>query len=295
MRSIPLCLILAAAFYLTANSAEARDRFTVGNWSGGSYVDDNGQFSHCSMSAAYVGGTNLLFVIMSDGRFYLGLSNDAWSLTDRETYRVRYWVDRDRPRRVDAKAISDRLVVFDPPSRDWAFDRLRRGYVLNIETQRDKMAFRLDGTFVALRRLARCVSNELAANRGTGRPAAEGASNPFENGSDTERAELRVEAVTVAANILARSGMRDFELLDADKAPELLGEGFHAYWRSEAIYGGLVILPDYDDSLEELASRAIGIVAGNCNGEFESGLRRNASVTQPRSIRFFVSCRGQTS
>ena len=153
---------LFVAFFLSglAGSVQpAAAQWTVGDWTGNSYVDRAGALSHCIMSARYNSGITLYFLLFRDRDLFIGVSAPDWSLNPHSPYTMTMVIDGKVIRsasgtvlRYDTKRLWLALGK-DSKTRE----RLRWGLKLRLMQGDRSYDFRLTGTAAALKRLDRCV------------------------------------------------------------------------------------------------------------------------------------------
>ena len=71
----------------------AAAQWSVGAWTGNSYVNRTGAFSHCIMNARYNSGITLYFMQFSDHDLFIGISAPDWSLDPHSPYTLTLMID----------------------------------------------------------------------------------------------------------------------------------------------------------------------------------------------------------
>lgn len=291
--------VVVTCVLLAAYSVEARDRFRSGQWDGGSYGHQSGRFTHCAMSAQYRGGTLLAFILTRSGGLQIGLINRSWSLTPGQTYTAVYAIDQAPARTVGAIVKSAQAVWFPVPSTRSMLNQLRRGRGLRLNVAGSRYGFRLTGTAIGLQRLLYCVKSELARERGVSLPPF---GTPVRRANATRggkmsaaRAELRLRATTMVANMINRAGLRDARILTPEQAPKRM-RGYDVVWRAPGVLGGLQIIPPKKHlTAERLTAALLASDAAACKGSFKSGIKTDALSKSSRTVRLFTDCQGLES
>jgi hypothetical protein len=129
--------------------------------------------------------------------------------------------------------VNDSLVQLSLDEPTEFLDEMRRGRVLTADGGGERLSFTLRDMQAALSELQACVERGGGAAPGrmaeTG-PAATGSANLSEP-------ERRLEAITVAVNILSRAQMAGFELQPPDVPPRLARHD--VTWRVQSVTGSL--------------------------------------------------------
>lgn len=293
LAGIALCAVVAAG------SADARGNFRAGGWTGLAVTDSSGRFSGCAMSARYRSGILLAFAIGREGRFRIALTNRNWNLQPGTTYATTLVVDRGALKRVAARAASRSIVRIYLPGTTSMVRQLQRGNRLLMNVGGTQYTFRLTGTAVGLQRLLYCVRYELALERGVRLPPF---GTPVRRANATRggkmsaaRAELRLRATTMVANMINRAGLRNTRILAPEEAPKRM-RGYDVVWRGPGVLGGLQIIPPTKHmTAERLTAALMASDAASCKGAFKSGLKTDALTKSSRAVRLFTDCRGLES
>lgn len=203
---------LGGALSLAACAAGAAElnSVKVGNWKVAAYSDDaSGGFSHCASHAAYRSGVGLLFSVNKNLDWSLGFQAQRWSMKKGESYEVRYQVDNGPVRTSKAVAITATLVQMDLPDQASIFNEFRYGRVLKAEGGDERLNFALTDTQFMLAEVLRCA--DTWRKRAVARNEAAPRLSPAPAGpSDADR---RLEATTIAVNLLSRAKVAGFELM----------------------------------------------------------------------------------
>jgi hypothetical protein len=151
--------VFAALAGLAPAEAKSVDEFTVGQWGGYSYSDDNnGQFVDCEIWTP-VNGDNvqLGIAIPKDYSLQLWLYSKPWSLPANQSYPISYWIDRNPQYRGRAATYNQNNAVIEVESDQAVYDELKAGNELVFRTQDQDYVFDLRGSNAALSRLLNCV------------------------------------------------------------------------------------------------------------------------------------------
>ena len=157
-------------------SPAAAAQWSVGDWTGNSYVNREGGFSHCIMSAKYNSGITLYFLLFRNHDLFIGVSAPDWSLSPHSPYTMTLAIDgkviHSAPGtvlRYDTKRLWLALGK-DAEKRK----RLRRGLKLRLLQGKRDYGFQLTGTDRSLKRLEQCVrqGNESKPQKQPANPSA---------------------------------------------------------------------------------------------------------------------------
>ena len=215
-----ICLLFGATKLAYANSA-----FTSGNWTGGSYSDQNtGKFTHCAIVASFLSGDNLMFGITRNGDFGISVANQSWNLQPGDRYPVSIEIDRYTPMAGNAVVVGPSQASVWFSNAYELFQNVRRGRTLRIDTKGGILTCDLTGTSRALQRVSECLFSEL--DREASRSGA--TTNPFALyatpepalplKSDDYRLD-RTEMVILASNVLGEAGISGYRFLpDQERA-----------------------------------------------------------------------------
>ena len=296
-------MVATCALLLVCNTiafAKPIRLFKIYNWKAGAYASNTtNQFSHCAASAKYKSGITVYFSINRRYEWSMAFSKPDWGLNRGEVYDIAFRIDQLTPIRAKARAISPILVQVPLHDSSTLFRQFRDGQRLRVATANQVFGFKLTDTSEILPALLTCVrgyvNSPIEAERANPfkRP---GTSNPFRsgNGDSTPRSDStvtaaasRLEATTIAANLMAASGIKGFQLLSPDAAERIKVD---AAWKAGSTIGTIrIVSNDNIKSLKDISGRLIGGNAKNCKGTFASG-----SVPEPGNdgvIRLFTACK----
>ena len=317
--AVIVAVAFAAAAFSAAGPAEARSirSFKINNWDGGVYVyDDSNKFSHCAASAKYKSGITLYFSVNNKIEWAMAFSNPSWKLTKGNTYPVSYKVDSGQIHSGTGRALNPQLVQIPLPDTVSRFNEFRYGGLLAVAAGGEVVKFSLTDTSRMLSRLLECAKEYRSARApgGSGeRLFSEGASGaptpPAERGEsargdggsasasasggggDSPTADSRVEATTVATNVLATAGVANFRFMAPSETPASF-KGHDAVWKADNMVGTMRVLAgSRARSLDAIRSGLIASDATNCKGKFASGSLPIEDKAGAVSI--FTACEGE--
>ena len=287
-------LVAACALLLVCNTvafAKPIRLFKIYNWKAGAYASNTtNQFSHCAASAKYKSGITVLFSINRKYEWSMAFSKPDWGLNRGEVYDIAFRIDQLTPYRAKARAISQTLVQVPLRDSSTLFRQFRDGQRLRVATANQVFGFKLTDTSEILPTLLKCVrnyvNNPIAADNAN--PfKKQASSNPFSAPSNNTGAASRLEATTIAANLMGASGIKGFQLLPPDAAARIKVD---AAWKAGNTIGTIRIVTSANiKSLKDISGRLIGGNATNCKGTFASG-----AVPEPGNdsvVRLFTACK----
>ena len=298
MRVLAACAILLAG-HAVANAKPLR-LFKVANWNAGAYANDTTlAFSHCAASARYKSGVTVYFSINNKYNWSIGFSHPGWRLNRGEVYDIAFKIDRAQP--IGSKAIAVSTSLVRVPLRDSRalFRQFETGERLYVATAGQKFTFKLTDSSKVLAALLSCVRGYVNApvTADNSNPFAPGPkianTNPFAGGGPSNPAPpisvaaTRLEATTIAANLMAITNIKGFRLLSPEQASAIRVD---AAWRAAGTVGTIrIISEERVSSLKNISVRLIGNNAKNCKGTFASG-----AIPEPGDdsvIRVFTACK----
>jgi hypothetical protein len=310
MRRMAETIVIAGALLSAASaSAERLEAFKIANWSAGAYsYAGSNRFSHCAAAARYRNGITMLFSINRAYEWSMGFANPNWTLTRGNAYDIAFRVDYTSTITARAVAVSDRQVEVHLADSATLFSRFKYGNQLRVASAGKVFSFNLTDTSAILPQLLRCVklyvdapqrnANSNSSADFFGPPAKEKSRDLFgpESKSEPERiaratdgagdAASRIEAATLAANLLAQSGIRDFHIMTPNEMGALK---VHAAWRAGAVLGTVQVLSATNLKLDEIPGKLIGGDAQTCKGKFFSGSLPDQQGGSP-TARVFTTC-----
>jgi hypothetical protein len=143
---------------LAPAEAKETEEFTIGQWTGFSYIsDDTGQFTDCTVWAFNRNNVQLGVSVDKDWHLDLWLNSKAWNLPANQSYPISYWIDRNRQYTGRAETSSDKYVVIAAENDQDVFNELQNGSQVTFRAQNEDYAFDLSQSRAALSRLLNCV------------------------------------------------------------------------------------------------------------------------------------------
>ena len=158
------------AFLLGWSAAwtSASAQWSVGDWTGNSYIDRAGAFSHCIVSARYNSGITLYFLLFRNHDLFIGVAAPDWSLNPHSPYEMTMAIDGKTLRSAPGTVLryDTKRLWLELGKERGIRERLRRGIKLRLLQGAHSYDFRLTGTDAALKRLDRCVREGSAPQPG---------------------------------------------------------------------------------------------------------------------------------
>jgi hypothetical protein len=271
---LALPLLAAAAHLAVARTSEDS---RAGAWTIESVADDQtGAFERCSARSELRNGVGLAFGLDAQGRWSLRFIGSLGG-NPGDSHPVRYRINRG-PVRTGLGTVnpdnSVRVAIDDP---DALLSELRRGGVLVADAGVEPLSFPLRDTRALISGLVDC------GERGSRRAQADGSSGA-KAGAVLSDAERRLEALTLAVNILSRSKTTGFEI-----QPTKAGEG-DVTWSVGDVAGSLrIILPAGQADPVGIRADLLAADVRACPGAFsaEAGPGPDSKTTS-----LSTSCRG---
>ena len=261
-------------------------RFSVGNWAGGAFTNNQtGAFSNCAVSASYKSGVTMHASLNGNYGWNLGFSNRAWGLKPGTAVPMQLAFDRSDIVRIDAKAVQPQLVVVTMPANSDLVRAFRGAEYLEANMLGARYTFRLTSTAEVMPALLDCVK----ANAGL--KVAPGAPAPAQGGGTTTASAdpaIQLEAVTLATNFLLKTQLPEPKVLSGPDAPSGLG-GNGAGWRAKGATGIVRVLANPNQKDVDVAAMVSAADARRCEGKFASG-RTTDTVDGASVLRGFSSC-----
>jgi hypothetical protein len=273
---------LVVSSVLAAPPAQA---FTSGGWVGQANRDDDGTFRDCTMTADYANGITLAFIISRDFGWGLVLANDKWNLQVGAEEPVTLSIDKLAPIAGTAKVVDAHGILVPLENADPVVEAMRGGHKLAVITPAGDVSFELSGTRDAIAALARCVSENLEAEK-AGRVEAKA-----EESNDRGNRLFTVsEAEAFASDLLATAGISDYQMADPSETPM---PSFDVVWTYDN--GIVAALVGYKEmsavDLNEAANAVMADDAKNCSGDFASGRKISEPAKLVSVKRLFTTCR----
>jgi hypothetical protein len=301
--STVMLLSVAGASVLSGSRAHAAAlrNFQLGAWFAGAYTNDQTkQFSHCAASAPYRSGISMVVSIGRDFGWRLGFADEAWNLTPNQQIPVRLVFDIGAPWDGTAFANGPKSVAIPMPNNSALIGTFRAGTMMTAYASGQVYQFRLDGTSRLMAELARCVTTELAAERGEPPPRLAATAPSSINPTPTERpvpqpsnSDLELAATRIASNLLLEANLPHAKLLTTSDTPAGL-KGRGAAWSSDAGFGAVALLPaSVASDPQQAASQLISSDAGTCKGDFASG-RSSELVDDKLVTKALTACKEST-
>jgi hypothetical protein len=264
-----------------------------GNWAGGAYRGDQGQFAYCAVGAMQGADQALLFQVTKDYAFSLSVADRRWRLTEGRSIPIRLSVDGSPAIDRTATVIATGQVLVTIDDRITFFDLVRRGYRLTIESAAGRASYDLTGSFGALTEVLRCVGRY--ANDDPRPQSGMDPSSPFDrprtDPSPRDPVHFdREAALNIVANILTEAGQSGFRFVDI---PAFRAQNYSVTWRYAGgqlgAFGAVRRTPP--DLLEKHSADLVAAGAAACAGQFASGIRETERAGAWSGRRLFTYCR----
>ncbi|UZF92092.1 hypothetical protein [Bosea sp. NBC_00550] len=237
MRAAMVALTCLLSF--PAGAAGPFGKIVVGNWSGGTFTNDQtGAFSHCAVSAHYKSGVTMLTSVTSQFSWLLGFSKPEWKLRTGETLSLRLVFDRSSTIDVTANIKSPTLVTIAMPAQSALINAFRQGRYLELVANDARFTFALTSTGEMLPALVECVK-QSANVRGPTAPGAPNQAQPREatEAERTARAEkkalLEKTRDLIRSKMLACIGREGAPMLLTDEKAEVVAKAAMLFCKSD--------------------------------------------------------------
>lgn len=205
---------------LPAGAAGPFGKIVVGNWSGGTFTNDqSGDFSHCAVSARYKSGVTMLTSVTAQYSWMLGFSKADWKLRTGETLNLRLVFDRSTTIDVTATIKAPTLVTIAMPAQSNLINAFRQGRYLELVANDARYTFALTSTGEMLPALVECVK-QSAHVRGPTAPRAPAEAQPREATEKERAARAEKQALLEKTRDLIRGKM--LACIGREGAPMLL-------------------------------------------------------------------------
>lgn len=299
MRSLAGFSGLAAT--VIAGTAAASDSFQSDGWVGHAVRNEFARFESCRMYKPFASGLTLYIRLSRAGDVRIGIGDPFRPMMPATVHPTEYAIDGGFVDRATGTVRSSRTFRFAVPREraDIFLMRLRTGRTLRIRFDSRDYTFALTGVSLAVPRLRHCARAELARERGV-RPPRFGKPPPAvartrpakRKRSATRRANLRLKATTMVANMINQSGLRNYRILDLDRVPKSLRH-YDVVWRGPDVIGGLrFVTARRGLTATRLTAALLAGDAAACKGTFKSGLKSNNPAKSPQAVRAFTQCEG---
>jgi S1-C subfamily serine protease len=141
-----------------AEAAGPYGSINVGNWKGGAYTNDQGDFSHCAAGASYLSGIYFVVAIDSKSGWSLRFAHEKWNLAAGRAFPIELTFDGQSPFNVHGVPVNDKMVVVPMPINSALIAQFRKAKAMTAFTQGQLFQVNLDQTAQLLPNLANCVA-----------------------------------------------------------------------------------------------------------------------------------------
>ena len=271
---------------LTPVSARTLEQTSAEGWTVSAIPDEGGKaFERCdAQSKLQPDGAGLLLSLDRSAKWSIGFFGQL-GVQPGQSNLTRYRIDRGQMFSGTAQAVSEQLVKLPLPDPSEPLRALRSGRELTVDGGNDRLQFALRGVTAALTELRNCV--ERWKNRDAS-AAAQASAEPVASVRPLSEPEKRLEAMTVAANLLSRAQIAGFELQPPDAPSRLLGHD--VTWRAQNLYGSLRLVGLDGGRVEKVPADLISADIGDCSDKFAAEATPNAAG---KSVSLFTSCQGE--
>ena len=277
--------VLAASLAAPVQAAASpRTPIKVGNWTGGAYVNDSGSFTHCAVSASYVGGTNLHVSVNRQMQWIMGFSNSNWKLKPGSLLPIKLVFQGHGFVDLQAEVRTADFFLFDMPETSAVIRAFRAASGMELQVLGKQFNFALTTTSRMLPTLVNCVRENTSA---IARPQSPPRSEPVQAKADDE-ATTRLEAVTMATNFLLAMRLPDARVMKPGEVQGLTPAS--VAWKSPEASGTVQIV-GVGKALKgvDVAADIASSDAKACGGKFATG-RTAELVDNDVVFRSFSTC-----
>lgn len=288
MRPIHVALtFVSLAISTTAYGGGPHGRLHVGNWSGGAFTYDNGQFGSCIASTTYRSGIMVSVMVTAEMRWGLGFMHNSWRMANGQTFPIVLTFDGKNTFNVVGRAIAQQQVLVPMPDESELIREFRKARTMSAFAQGQLFQFDLRSTSVLLPTLVNCVQITRAQGVSSSRdytlppktpvlganapsaPATGSSLNPAS--APPVSPEYQIEAIELTSNFLMKAKLNNASVVPRDQTPLQLAS-YGAAWKSEEATGFVRIIPTEAGTKGlDVAATVIGNDAKECKGTFVSG------------------------
>jgi hypothetical protein len=280
--ALAICWVLG----LTPALGRTLEQTPSAGWTVSAVSDEGGKaFERCdAQSEQQPDGAGLLLSLDRSSKWSIGFFGQL-GVQPGQSNLTRYRIDRGQVFSGTARAVSEQLVKLPLPDPSEPLRALRSGRELTVDGGNDRLQFALRGVPAALTEIRNCV--ERWKNRGVS-TVSRASAEPGVNVRPLSEPEKRLEAMTVAANLLSRAQIAGFELQPPDAPSRLLGHD--VVWRAQNLYGSLRLVGLDGRTVEKVPADLISADIGDCSDKFAADATPNAAG---KSVSLFTSCQGE--
>ena len=255
--------IAAIAILLMASPSPAI-AYNVEGWDVRLFPEGNNA-TGCIMGETFQDGTRLSVVVTDKLDWALALSNNSWNLARGGATEVAAYVDRRFIAGGKATHFSDKIAIL-PLGGANAYQALRAGHRLDVQTPSGNLNFLLKGTAKAMMAVLECAAalkrSPNVANPPTQAPSPDFAYVP------------QAETTVLVTNLLNAAGVRGYRL-----DPPAPNSQFVSYRLNDGTRGYVIASRGRNTrTADEYTSVVIGRASTACKGEFISAKKSVPSV-----------------
>ncbi len=196
-------LAVLAIFMISHMNTAASAQHDVDDWQFRKIVYPlNGAFLGCMISKNHATGVTVYFMLTRKGYWQMHLSNKNWNLVKGRPQKVALIVDEHAPLNVRSFVRTTQYKVMPLLRSPRFIDNLQRGKVLRVKTQDGELALGLEGPFLAIKTVRRCLANAVGV-----------AQKPESNASASTEELSRAEATEIVTQLLEAADLRGVRLV----------------------------------------------------------------------------------
>jgi hypothetical protein len=250
--------------------------YDVEGWDVRQFPDERNPLG-CIMGGTFQDGTRLSVIVMSDKlEWAIGLSNQSWRLAKGKSTDVAAYVDRRFIASGKAEHFTDKIAIL-PLGGVAAYQALRAGHRLDIQTPYGNLNFQLKGTAKAMMAVVNCASSlRPQPNQQTAQQ------QPSPNFALVPQAEL----ATLVTNLLNSAGATGYRL-----DPPNPDQAHVSYLLGDGTRGTVVAARGQTKSADDYTGVVIARASQQCAGEFVSAKKAVPSVDGSVVREVLTTCR----
>jgi hypothetical protein len=264
--------------------------FRYGAWTGRAAYEE-GQFRFCAMSAHYVHGIVMAFLLKPDLQWAVMFAKDN-GFPRNAPRQFQFYIDGQHKLTDTANPVGDSGLIMPLPDSAPLMRDMRAGRMLSVVSGHGTTRFSLRGTSQAFVELYNCVRkhDRVAAGGGAfgggGRVAAS-PPQPAGTGLDAYRVPRDV-LVAEMANIFSESGVKAYRFMPYEENKSV-GEVVWQ-WPDNSFSGISVYRNIPNVALAREEGEILRVHASGCKGNFVSGRRAPGQVGQFEVRKLFAHC-----
>jgi hypothetical protein len=279
---VTLCLVLG----LTPALARTLVQSSAASWTVSAVSSEAGKaFERCdAQSELQPDGAGLLLSLDRSYNWSIGFFGRL-GVQPGQSNLTRYRVDRGPTFSGTSRAVSEQLIKLPLSDPSEPLRALRTGRELTVDGGNDRLQFALRDVAAAIIELRNCVERWRNRDPST---ATRASASPAGGGRPLSEPEKRLEAMTVAVNLLSRAQIPGFELQPGD-APARLS-GHDVTWRAQNLFGSLRLVGLDGSTVERVPAELVSADIGECSEKFAA---EATTMPERKTVSLFTSCQGE--